>query len=54
MNVLRTIDSKKYYDTEPNITRVLVTKPAIALLDEPSLSTTACRLGRQNQDVRKN
>ncbi len=35
MSVLQTIDLKKYYGTEPNITRALITKPAIVLANEP-------------------
>ena len=31
MSVLQTINLKKYYGTEPNITRALITKPAIVL-----------------------
>ena len=36
MSVLQTIDLKKYYGTKPNITRPLITKPAIVLADEPT------------------
>lgn len=32
MSVLQTIDLKKYYGTEPNITRALITKPAIVMI----------------------
>ena len=34
MSVLQTIDLKKYYGTEPDITCALVTKPAIVPADE--------------------
>ena len=33
MSVLQTIDLKKYYGTEPDITCALVTKPAIVPAD---------------------
>ncbi len=36
MSVLQTTDLKKYYGTAPNITRALITKPAIVLADEPT------------------
>ena len=36
MSVLQTIDLKKHYGAEPNITRGLITKPAIVLADEPT------------------
>ena len=36
MSILQTIDLKKYYGTEPNITHALITKPAIVLADEPT------------------
>ena len=36
MSILQTTDLKKYYGTEPNITRALVSKPAIVLADEPT------------------
>ena len=34
MSILQTTDLKKYYGKEPNITRALVTKPAIVPADE--------------------
>ena len=34
MSVLQTIDLKKYYGTEPDITCALITKPAIVPADE--------------------
>lgn len=40
MSVLQTIDLKKHYGAEPNITRGLITKPAIVLADEPTGSVT--------------
>lgn len=36
MSILQTTDLKKYYGAEPNITRALVSKPAIVLADEPT------------------
>ncbi len=36
MSVLQTIDLKKYYGTKPDITRALITKPAIVLADGPT------------------
>ena len=33
MSVLQTVDLKKHYGTEPNITRALITKPTIVLTD---------------------
>ena len=36
MSILQTTDLKKYYGTELNITRALVTKPAMVLADEPT------------------
>ncbi len=38
MGILQTIDLKQYYGTEPNITRALITKPAIVLANEPTSS----------------
>ena len=36
MSILQTIDLKKSYGTEPNITRALITKQAIVLAGEPT------------------